>query len=218
MLKSTEFLEAQKSRPKALAGFEHINRYWDKRLKLHAAKILPGEYYVSKQGEIISTVLGSCISACIWDPASGIGGMNHFMLPQSDKAGPDSWLASGNTASTRYGNYAMEHLINTIISNGGNRSTLQMKLFGGAQIIASMTDIGQRNIMFVKDYIHTEGLKVMAEDIGDVYPRKVIFFSDSGRAQMKRLRSLHNDTLISREKSYMTQLETKPTAGDVELF
>ena len=201
-----------------LRGFEHINRYWDKLHVIYAAKILPGEYYVTVNNEAIATVLGSCVSACIRDKVTKVGGMNHFMLPVEHSSSSGAWKSTGAGAATRYGNYAMEHMINDILKNGGKRENLEVKVFGGGKILAQMTDIGMRNINFVRDYIQTEGLKLLTEDLGDIYPRKVIYFPESGKVKVKKLRSLHNDTIIERESAYMHELEDKPVEGDVELF
>jgi len=206
------FPEPTYDQPKALKGFRSINRYWDKDRGIWGAKILPGEFYVTLHEEVIVTVLGSCISACIRDKKLGIGGMNHFMLPSS---GDPSQLSGSN----RYGNYAMENLINEILKNGGSRENLEAKIFGGGKILANMTDVGSRNIQFVEDYLKTENIQVVSEDIGDVCPRKVAYIPATGKAFMKRLRSLHNDTVVSRERDYLKDLEQTPVqSGDIELF
>ncbi len=202
--------------PKALPAFSHINRYWDKMHGMYAAKILPGEYYVTLHGEMIVTVLGSCVSACIRDSIFGIGGMNHFMLPVGAEGGGSN--STWNSAATRYGNFAMEALINDILKNGGRRENLELKVFGGGMILEHMTNIGRQNISFVHEFIRTEGLKLSAEDVGDVYPRKVYFFPQSGKVKLKKLRAMHNTTLIERETSYMDSLETKPIEGEIDLF
>jgi len=136
--------------PVAVRGFEHINRYWDHRHDMFAAKIKPGEYYVSLHGEMIATVLGSCISACIRDPVSGIGGMNHFMLPDNSGHSSGTWENTAVSTEARYGNIAMERLINVIIANGGIRKNLEIKIFGGGKVLNLITDIGGNNIDFVK--------------------------------------------------------------------
>lgn len=197
--------------PPCLPGFEHINRYWDKAHQMFAAKILPGEFYVTTHAEVITTVLGSCVSACIRDKVFGIGGMNHFMLPMDNRA-------DALSASTRYGNHAMEQLINEILKHGGERRNLEVKIVGGGRILASMTDIGQRNIRFVHQYLAAEGLAVAGEDVGDIYPRKVQYLPVSGKVRVKKLRSLHNNTIVEREEQYMHQIEARPVAGEVELF
>ncbi|MGZ8161104.1 MAG: chemoreceptor glutamine deamidase CheD, partial [Methylobacter sp.] len=183
-----------------------------------AAKILPGEYYVTQENELITTVLGSCVSACIRDKESGIGGMNHFMLPESNPGK----LKQGSEAivgvATRYGNYAMEHLINTILSHGGKRKNLEVKVFGGGKILPTLTDVGMKNIGFVLDYIDQEGLKLLSHDLGDIYPRKVIYFPQTGKVGMKKIQDLHNDTIAQRERQYFNSLKNAPVEGNVELF
>lgn len=203
---------------KAFRGFEHVKRYWDKSRNRFAAKILPGEYYVTASDEVVTTVLGSCVSACIRDPVFGVGGMNHFMLPTGSEASVDAWRTKYLSAETRYGSFAMEQLINDILKNGGMRENLEVKIVGGGKILKQMTDIGQRNIDFVREYIATEGLNLLGEDLGDIYPRKVVYFPLTGKVQVKKLRSLHNDTIIERETHYMEDLSKEPASGDVELF
>jgi chemotaxis protein CheD len=202
----------------SIAGFEHLNRYWDREREIMAVKILPGEYYVTQDNELITTVLGSCVSACIRDKELGIGGMNHFMLPESNYG----QMKTGNEAivgaSTRYGNYAMEHLINTILSHGGKRKNLEIKVFGGGKIIPTLTDVGIKNINFVLDYIDQEGLRLLSQDLGDIYPRKIIYFPRTGKAAMKKIRDLHNDTVVQRERQYFNNLKNMPIEGEVELF
>ncbi len=203
--------------PKPLPGYDHVNRYWDHQNHCFAAKILPGEYYVTIRGEMITTVLGSCVSACIRDKKLGLGGMNHFMLPHSDQL--TSWDMSSQAA--RYGSYAMEVLINDILKNGGRRENLEVKLFGGGRVLNINSNVGNKNIDFVREYIHAEGLTTLVEDLGDIYPRKVIYFPDSGRARVKKLRTMHNDTILTREKSYITNLEIEEPRIEnnaIELF
>ncbi|MGD8784716.1 MAG: chemoreceptor glutamine deamidase CheD [Thioalkalispiraceae bacterium] len=202
--------------PRALRGFSEINRYWDRQREIYAAKILPGEYYVTTNQELIVTVLGSCVSACIRDPGMAIGGMNHFMLPISG----DVSRTALTSEATRYGNFAMEKLINDILKNGGRREALEIKLFGGGKVIAHMhqADVGNRNINFAREYVQVEGFKVAAEDLGDIYPRKVVYDPITGKVQVKKLRKLHNETIAQREKGYLEAIEEKPAAGDIELF
>ena len=201
--------------PRALRGFDDIKRYWDKTNNAVVAKILPGEVYVTKIDEMITTVLGSCISACIRDPFANIGGMNHFMLPMSktDNAGGDKF-----GSAMRYGNFAMEHLINEILKHGGQRKNLEVKLFGGGRVLTHMTDVGRRNINFALEYIQAEGLKLISQDLGDRFPRKIQYYPLSGKARMKKLRSMHNRTVTEREEAYMMDINQTPVAGDIELF
>ena len=204
--------------PLALPGFEHIRRGWNDMHEAYAARLLPGEYYVTKSDEAIYTTLGSCISACIRDRITGIGGMNHFMLPASASADQDNWRSTSLSAATRYGNFAMEHLINDIIKNGGSKQNLEVKLFGGGRIMQNMSDVGLRNITFARDYLKTEGLSAATEDLGEIYPRMVVYFPATGKVRVKRLRSLHNNTIAAQESQYLESIKERPVSGDVELF
>jgi len=209
---------ASKKMERSLRGFESINRYWDKTHDTFAAKILPGEYYVTTNNEAIVTVLGSCVSACIRDKVFGIGGMNHFMLPINRNMSQAEVAALSNAG--RYGNFAMEKMINEILKNGGTRSNLEVKIFGGGRVLQNMQslDVGNRNINFVREYIQTEQLKLVGEDVGDVFPRKVIYFPLTGKVKVKKLRQMHNNTIIERETTYMSSLDVKPVESDIELF
>lgn len=200
--------------PATLPGFEHIKRYLDKSSNQLTARVLPGEYYVSAADEMITTVLGSCVSACIRDPSAGIGGMNHFMLPSGTGVG----ATEGNNAATRYGVFAMEHLINDILKHGGRRQRLEIKLFGGGKVLAAMTDVGSRNIAFVREFLHTEALHIVAEDLGGPWPRKVNYYPASGRVMMKRLQNTQGNELARREYEYMHSLEERPVVGEIDLF
>jgi len=204
--------------PQAEKGFEHVNRYFDQRLGVWSAKILPGEFYVTTHGEMIGTVLGSCISACVRDVKLGIGGMNHFMLPAQNEHSSAQWGSDANTSETRYGNWAMEYLLNTLYKLGCSKKNLEVKLFGGGQVLASMTDIGQRNILFAYDFLRKEGLEVKAADVGDVFSRKVLFFPDTGSVKVRRITSTRNDTIIQREKGYLESIRKKKDDSDIELF
>ncbi len=203
---------------KCLRGFHDINRYWDKTHNIFAAKILPGQYYVTANNEAIVTVLGSCVSACIRDKVFGIGGMNHFMLPLNK--GMSHAEVSSMSNAGRYGNFAMEKMINDILKNGGTRENLEIKIFGGGKVLKNMQtlDIGNGNINFVREYIKTEQLNLVGEDVGDVFPRKVIYFPLTGKVKVKKLRQLHNKTIIERETNYMSSIEVKPVESDIELF
>ncbi|WP_404342067.1 chemoreceptor glutamine deamidase CheD [Pseudoalteromonas mariniglutinosa] len=197
-----------------LYGFENVKRFWDASREKVIAKVLPGEFYVSKNDELISTVLGSCIAACIYDQDLGIGGMNHFMLPIEKNI----HLSNAHSLSCRYGNWAMEFLINEILKNGGSRSNLKVKLFGGGKIIRSMTDIGLGNIRFANAYVSEEGLNLVSHDVGGTWPRKVLFDPKTGKVQVKRLRDLHTDHLEKREVKYLHDIEAQNAHTDIELF
>ena len=194
---------------------EHLasNRYFDRTFEIDAVKVLPGEYFVTASNLVVVTVLGSCVTACIRDRNRGIGGMNHFMLAEG---GTDTVTS----ASARYGSFAMEVLINHLFKLGAQRSSLEAKVFGGGRVMASLTSsqVGDNNSRFVLNYLKTEGIPVISQDLLDVYPRKVYFFPKTGRALVKKLVRLHNETVARREKEYAARLSEVPVAGDVELF
>ncbi len=201
-----------------ISSFESVHRYWNTAYNVWAVQLLPGQYYVTTRDEIIVTVLGSCIAACIRDTVLGIAGINHFMLPVGRSEDLRNYPSQHLTAAARYGNYAMELLINTILKQGGERKNLEVKIFGGGRILNGVTDIGQLNITFVREYIRTEGLKLVAEDVGDRYPRKIVYFPVNGRVRMKKLRSLQSHLVMQRERHYLHHLVNKPIAGEIELF
>lgn len=199
------------------SGFtEHLanNRYFDRHFQAEAVKVLPGEYFVTTTDMVLVTVLGSCVSACVRDREKGIGGMNHFML--ADGNGNEAV----NGASARYGGYAMEVLINHLLKLGARRSSLEAKVFGGGRVMASLSasGVGDRNAQFVLDYLRTERIPVAAQDLLDIYPRKLYFFPTSGKVMVKKLVRMHNDTLVRREKEYAERLVEAPVSGDIELF
>jgi chemotaxis protein CheD len=191
------------------------NLYFDREHNSEAVKILPGEYYATMRDMLLVTTLGSCVCACIRDKISGIGGINHFMLPDS---GHDKDNPLGHSA--RYGAYAMEVLINQLIKMGAKRSNFEAKIFGGASVLRGFTvnNVGESNSEFVLNYLKTENIKVVAQDLLDIYPRKVYFFPHSGLVRVKRLKTVHNDSIISREAEYNKRLYLAKLEGDVELF
>jgi chemotaxis protein CheD len=204
--------------PPCIPGFESIRRYWSEAEDMAIAKILPGEYYVTARDEQIVTVLGSCVSACIRDRVLGIGGMNHFMLPSisGERLRDERQEIIG--AATRYGNYAMEHLINSILERGGQRRNLEVKVFGGGKVMAAMTDVGDRNIHFVMNYLATEDMTITASDLGDIYPRKVVFYPASGRVRVKKLKDAPMQTVVGRELEYRDAIKDVHVESQVDLF
>ena len=191
------------------------NLYFDRQFGTRAAKVLPGEYYVTDTDMVIVTVLGSCVAACIRDCESGVGGMNHFMLP--DGTAEESDPAS---TSARYGSYAMEILINHLAKLGARRANLEAKVFGGGNVLAGLTvaNVGARNAEFVLRFLRTEGIRVAARDLADVFPRKVYYFPRSGKVMVKKLRDIHNNTIFERELDYGSRLKNARVGGEVELF
>jgi chemotaxis protein CheD len=196
---------------------EHLatNVYYDRTFDRDAAKILPGEYYFTAKDMMIVTVLGSCVSACVRDRVSGVGGMNHFMLP--DGGGESD---SPISASMRYGTYAMEVLINELLKAGARRENLEAKVFGGGNVLRGFVaiNVGERNAQFVRNYLKVEGIRVVAEDLNDIHPRKVYFFPRTGKVLVKKLKQLNNNTLVNREQDYASRLQTGDVTGSVDLF
>jgi chemotaxis protein CheD len=187
--------------------------YFERDFGRHAVKVLPGEYFVAAEDVVLSTVLGSCVSACIWDPTLKIGGMNHFLLPGAG-GGNDPLSESG-----RYGVFAMEQLINELLKRGARKATLEAKVFGGGHVMKNFTTltVGSRNAEFVLRFLDTEGIRVVSQDLKDVHPRRVAFFPYSGRALCKHLKQA-DSALIAEEQNYSAALMKKLVAGDVELF
>lgn len=197
-------LRAQARKPGEAAFF-----YADHHFQYDAVKVLPGEYFVSTDDVLIMTVLGSCIAACVWDGKARVGGMNHFMLPE------------GEDGSGRYGSYAMELLLNEMIKMGARRETMQAKVFGGGAVMAGFTtmNVGERNTKFVLDYLATERIPVVSQDVLDIHPRKVCFFPVTGKALVKRLAHAHPEALAVEERKGNAAAVAKSTAGgSVDLF
>ena len=198
-------LKAQPRKPGEASFF-----FFDHHFQHNALKVLPGEYFVAQEPLAIMTVLGSCIAACLWDSRMRVGGMNHFMLPEGDSA----------DASGRYGSYAMELLINQMMKLGARRETLQAKIFGGGQVMANFTtmNVGERNTRFVQDYLATERIPIVSEDVLDIYPRKVVFFPVTGKAMVKRLAHAHPAALAQEARGNAATVARATSGGSVDLF
>jgi chemotaxis protein CheD len=191
------------------------NRYYDRYFDCEAVKIAPGEYFATTQNTLIVTVLGSCVSVCLRDPVLGIAGMNHFLLPQENYP-----QGGGISESARYGVYAMEVLINHLLKLGANKNRLEAKVFGGGNVLEGFltVNVGERNAEFVQDYLRMEHIPIIASDLLDVYPRKVYFFPETGRVLVRKIKTMHNSTIIDRESEYKLKLRSQAKSGDVELF
>lgn len=202
-------LEEYKSQPRKPGEASFF--YSDFHFQYDAVKVLPGEYFVSRDDIIMMTVLGSCISACLWDGSVRVGGMNHFMLPDGD----------GADGSGRFGSYAMELLINEMLKMGARRETMQAKVFGGGQVMAGITsmNVGEKNTRFVMDYLSFERIPVVSQDVLDIHPRKVCFFPVTGKALVKRLAHAHPENLVVEERKGNAQSVARSTAGgSIDLF
>ncbi|MBX3349255.1 MAG: hypothetical protein KF747_10960 [Nitrospira sp.] len=198
--------------------FPQVKRRYDSRFATDVACLLPGDFFVSSEPMVVYTVLGSCIAACIRDPIAGVGGMNHFMLPtpRQHHSG-DAWGGE----STRYGSFAMEQLINEILKRGGMKQRLEIKLFGAGKIYGGNIDVGEWNREWVLRYLDAEGYTLEASDLGDVVPRKVYYFTGSGRVLLKRLQSATTSTVLTRETDYLKRIaseSTNPPEQNVTLF
>jgi chemotaxis protein CheD len=203
--------------PPALPEFAHIRRTWDAALGVSVAKLLPGDYYVTRHDEAIFTVLGSCVSACVRERNLKIGGMNHFMLPLDRSGGTSAWAENLVSSATRYGNVAMERLINDIMRLGGQRENLEFKVIGGGKVLDMTLDVGARNAKFVRDYLRMEGFPITAEDLGDSFARKLFYSPATGKLRVKRLTSTVNRAVFEREREFESTT-AQVESGPIELF
>lgn len=195
---------------------EHLapNCYFDKNFNTDAVKILPGEYFATKDSTMIVTVLGSCVSVCLRDPITRIAGMNHFLLP----ANKDE--INFNSDSARYGVYAMEVLVNHLMKLGASKGRLEAKVFGGGNVLKQLrtNSVGEQNSAFVLEYLENENIPIKAQDLLGEFPRKVYFFPLTGEVKVRKLKSIHNTTILERESEYRVKVSKTPNAGDVDLF
>jgi len=180
-----------------------------------AQHIYSGDYHVTNRKDVyIVTILGSCVAACIRDPIAGVGGMNHFLLPDKDEGQASE--------SARYGAFAMEKLINDLLKAGAKRERLEVKVFGGSDLIDSAMAIGSANARFVLDYLRREGMKPMVKDLGGKQPRRVHFYPVEGKVMMRKIGERDDrliKTLTSREKAYRDTIAREThDGGDAELF
>lgn len=188
--------------------------YFDQRIKCESVFVMPGHHFVQKQGEnAICTLLGSCVAACIRDTQSSAGGLNHFLLPDTNGAG-----ASASTA--RYGVNAMELLINDLIKLGAQKSNLVAKVFGGANVIAtsSKCPVGEQNGIFVKEFLKSESIPVLAEDLGGTRARRIYFFPATGRVSVLNVAPNNNGDLERKEQQLRAKALAAHKTGGVELF
>lgn len=209
--------DAQRRKAKPLFGTPGSDGFLDPHFNLKVFKLLPGDFFVTRRHEIFTTVLGSCISACIRDPVAGVGGMNHFMLPTGGISNEGVRLGRISAANC-YGTYAMESLINALLKFGGEKRRFEVKIFGGAAVIPGMSDVGARNIAFAREFLQTEGLPIVAENVGGTFPRRINYLPRTGEVLMKRLRSIVDDAVVQRERDYASQITQAPAAGEIELF
>lgn len=196
--------------PRQLREFSGFRPFWEPRWGRYAVKVKPGEHYVANDDVVITTVLGSCVSACVYDPEMRMGGLNHFMLPAGD--------TQDLSRSSRYGLFAMEQLINDLMKHGSRREALQVKLTGGGNMMGGLSDIGQQNIDFILKYMKDEGLNLIASDLGGDQARRVAYFPLEGRMLVNKLDHREDRKLIEEERSYRVEVDRNLDDSDVELF
>ncbi len=202
--------DAFQNRPEANTG----RRFFDNAASMWMVKVFPGEFYVTrKPDEVVLTVLGSCVAACIRDPILGIGGMNHFMLPSHSSG---DW--GGDLKSTRFGNFAMEKLINELIKAGCTRERMEIKVFGGANVTDSSNAVGSDNSAFVLKYLEAEGLRCAAQDLGGALPRRINYYPATGRVVRRLLGNSERSMVHREEYDYGKRLQKQQPAGEIELF
>jgi chemotaxis protein CheD len=185
-------------------------------LPLIKKMIMPGEYHVSWAPAEITTLLGSCVAACLWDSHRKIGGMNHFMLPDSPN---EAHSLGDRTKSMRYGLYAMEVLVNDLLTMGAKREHLQAKVFGGANITGALNTqhVGKRNAEFVIDFLYRDKIKVVASDLGGPHSRRVRFNTQISAVRVERVASA-NSAAIQQETRYSEKINKDPVNGDIVFF
>ena len=187
--------------------------YWDAKIGSKATIVLPGDHLVTEDKELaIVTLLGSCVAACIRDVETGVGGLNHFLLPEDKSA-----RSEAGSGSLRYGTNAMEVLINDILRRGASKARLEAKVFGAGNVIdtSASETVGDRNARFVVDYLRREGVTVAASDLGGSRARRIFFFPSTGRVSVLRLEPA---SVREQEMRLKEKVDTGPKTGGVELF
>lgn len=197
-------------------GFAHIQRRFDARVNATVAILHPGDYYIGASGELLGTLLGSCVAACIRDARLRIGGMNHFMLPTQQVDGAANGAGSA-WSPTRFGDVAMECLVDEILRRGGRRTDLEMKLVGGGKVLDALSDVGARNIQFAREYARSCGLRVLGEDLGGRFPRKVLYDPGSGAVRVKRL-PRSGQYQLAEEVRYLRTPGRSPASDEIDPF
>jgi chemotaxis protein CheD len=188
--------------------------HFDRDLGATAIWIFQGDFYVSSRPELyLTTVLGSCIAVCMRDPVTQCGGMNHFLLP--DAVNRQDQFPS---LALRYGSYSIERLINAILSRGGRRDRLEVKVFGGGNVIGGTSDIGGRNVEFVEHYFAKERLSIAAADLRGILPRKLRYFPTTGRAQVSLLRDRDAAEVVKSESVMRSNMDATKVTGPIDVF
>jgi len=196
-----------------MANITGGSNYYDTKFGTMVHKINEGGFCVlSRSDHLIMTTLGSCISVCMYDPVIKIGGMNHFLLPEERNA------EKKNSFSMRYGNNAMEILLNEILKRGGQKARLVLKAFGAGNVLSMKADIGVKNQIFLKQYIIDEGMKLETCDLGGNFPRRVAFYPATGKVLVKLLRRASDRKIGMEEETFRKKIGKQHISGDIELF
>jgi chemotaxis protein CheD len=194
-----------------------MTQRYDQQLKSEVITIHPGEHYSTNEDVVIATLLGSCIAVALYDEKEQQGGLNHFMLDRTLIPKND---ITGNIG--RFGMYAMEILINELMKAGSQRKNLVAKVFGGGSILQNTTGninkIPQDNIDFAINYLKTEKIPVIAQDVGGPWPRKVFFYPVTAKVLLKHI-TKQVDEVVAAEASYRANQEKQlKKQGEVVLF
>jgi chemotaxis protein CheD len=188
-------------------------RFYNATFDAHIIKIFAGEWAISRaQDEMLATILGSCVSACVRDPVVGVGGMNHFLLPGdelNDRAASDA---------ARYGVNAMESLINALLKAGAQKHRLEFKVFGGGNVIKHSARIGSKNAAFVQQFLQREGYRIVSKDLEGEHPRSLHYYPVTGKVMLRTLRRTQDYQVVEEEARYREALTAKPVEGEIELF
>ena len=198
----------------AAPGSVASHHYFDRDANSMAVKLLPSEYYVTSTHTVMSTVLGSCVAACLQDVEAGVAGMNHFMLPHDSEPGTRDQMES-----MRYGAYAMDVLTRDLVRAGANRGRLQAKVFGGGAVLANMTtlNVGDRNADFVLHYLRAAQIGIAAQDLRGPHARRVCFMPATGKVVVRRLYAQTEVQLIQREETeFLRRLSSTRTALELD--
>jgi chemotaxis protein CheD len=198
--------------------YDGIRRYYDQNMEMTVVKLMTGDcYYTAEPREMLVTILGSCMSVCLRDPITKIGGMNHILLP----GGEEDKQEKGDAGySARFGVNAMEELINGMLKLGAFKSRFEAKIFGGGNVINNSAQIGKKNIKFVKEFLAAEKIPIKGEDVGDEVARRLHFFPDTGKAMVRRLQRKEDLVIVQKEQEYEKKISQKKVVDvpEVELF
>ena len=205
---------SDKEMSEPLDGFEKVSRYWDEKLCKTIVKLKPGEIYLTKNtNEIVTTTLGSCVAVCLYDAMTNVCGMNHFLLPFK---GDENQCSD----ASRYGNWAMESLINGAINLGGFKYSMEFKVFGGSKVLdkSSHINVPEKNVDFILNYFKKENLRLITSDLRGIEVRVISYHTDSRVTELRKLKSKDNASVIFGENNYLKDMYNKSIGNDVQLF